>query len=70
MPKAREAARRAVGLDPSLAEGHNALAMASLMGAWDRAEAERAFLRAIELNPKYIHMTGTGCSISSGPRGD
>jgi tetratricopeptide (TPR) repeat protein len=24
------------------------------MGAWDRAEAEREFLRAIELNPKYI----------------
>jgi TolB-like protein/Tfp pilus assembly protein PilF len=54
MPKARDAARRAVALDPSLAEGHNALAMASLMGAWDRAEAEREFLRAIELNPKYI----------------
>jgi TolB-like protein/Flp pilus assembly protein TadD len=54
MPNALEAARRAVALDPSLAEGHNALAMASLMGAWDRAEAEREFLRAIELNPKYI----------------
>jgi serine/threonine-protein kinase len=54
MPKAMEAARRAVALDPKLAEAHNALAMASLMGAWDRAEAEREFLRAIELNPKYI----------------
>jgi adenylate cyclase len=54
MPKAREAAQRAVALDPSLAEGHNALAMASLMGAWDRAEAEREFLRAIELNPRYV----------------
>jgi adenylate cyclase len=54
MPNAREAARRSVALDPSLAEGHNALAMASLMGAWDRTEAEREFLRAIDLNPKYI----------------
>ena len=53
MPKAMEAARRAVALDPSLAEAHNALAMASLMGAWDRAEAEREFLRALELNPRY-----------------
>src|SRR4029077_2396032 len=47
------AARRAVGLDRSLAEAHSALAMASLMGTWDRAEAEREFLRSIELNPRY-----------------
>ena len=54
MPKAMEAARRAVALGPNLAEAHNALAMASLMGAWDRAEAEREFLRALELNPRYV----------------
>lgn len=53
MPKALEAARRAVALAPSLAEGHNALAMASLMGAWDRPKAEEEFLRAVELNPRY-----------------
>jgi adenylate cyclase len=53
MPKALEAARRAVALAPSLAEGHNALAMASLLGAWDRTRAEREFLRALELNPRY-----------------
>jgi adenylate cyclase len=54
MPKGMEAARCAVALAPSLAEAHNALAMASLMGTWDKAEAEREFLRALELNPKYI----------------
>lgn len=54
MPKALEAARRAVTLNPLLAETHNALAMASLMGAWDKTEAEREFLRALELNPRYI----------------
>ena len=54
MPKALESARRAVAIDPSLAEAHTALAMASLMGAWDRAEAEREFLRALELNPRYL----------------
>jgi tetratricopeptide (TPR) repeat protein len=54
MPKGMEAARRAVALDPSLAEAHNALAMASLMGVWDKAEAEREFLHAIRLNPTYI----------------
>ena len=52
-PKALEAAHRAVALGPSLAEAHNALAMASLMCAWDRAKAEQEFLRAIELNPSY-----------------
>src|SRR5215469_1422472 len=53
MPKALEAAQRAVALAPSLAEAHNALGMASLMGAWGRARAEHEFLRAIELNPRY-----------------
>jgi TolB-like protein len=52
-PKALEAAHRAVRLGPSLAEAHNALAMASLMCAWDRAKAEREFHRALDLNPSY-----------------
>jgi adenylate cyclase len=54
MPKGMEAARRAVILGPSLAEAHAALAMACLMGAWEKAEAELEFLRALELNPRYI----------------
>jgi adenylate cyclase len=54
MPKGIDAARRAVALDPTLAEAHNALAMASLMGTWDKVEAEREFVRALELNPRYI----------------
>jgi TolB-like protein/Tfp pilus assembly protein PilF len=53
VPKGMEAARRAAAIDPSLAEAHSAMAMASLMGTWDRAEAEREFLRSLELNPKY-----------------
>lgn len=53
MPKALEAARRAVALNPSLAEAHNALAMASLVGAWDTGLAEKEFLSALELNPRY-----------------
>jgi len=54
MPKALEAAQRAVALDGLLAEAHNALAIASLMGAWDKRAAEREFHRALELNPRYI----------------
>jgi TolB-like protein/Tfp pilus assembly protein PilF len=54
MSQGIEAARRAATLDPSLAEAHTALAMACLMGTWNKEEAEREFLRALELNPKYI----------------
>ena len=53
MPKALQAARRAVALNPLLAEAHNALAIASLAGAWDVAQAEKEFLNALELNPRY-----------------
>jgi tetratricopeptide (TPR) repeat protein len=58
MSKGIEAARRAVALDATLAEAHNALAMASLMGAWDKAEAKRELLRALELKPKYTQSRG------------
>jgi tetratricopeptide (TPR) repeat protein len=56
MPKAVEAARRAVALDSSLAEARCALAVISLIYSWDRAEAEREFARSIELNPKDIQV--------------
>jgi adenylate cyclase len=59
MPKGTEAARRAVALGPSLAEAHAALAMAALMGTWDEAEAEREFLRALDLNPRHIQARGS-----------
>jgi len=58
MPKATEAARRAVTLGPSLGEAHAALGTAALMGTWDYAEAEREFLRALELNPRHIQVRG------------
>jgi len=54
MPRGMEAAKRAVALNPSLAEAHCALAMASLMGTWDEALAESEFLLALRLNPQYI----------------
>ena len=53
-PKWREAARRALAADESLAETHSALAFGSLMYDWNKTEAEREFLRALELNPRYI----------------
>jgi len=53
MPKALTAARRAVGLDPDLAEGQSALALALLLWERDYAAAEAAFRRCLELNPGY-----------------
>ena len=53
-PKWQEAARRALAEDPLLAEAHNALAFGSLMYDWDKPQAEREFLCALELNPLYV----------------
>jgi serine/threonine-protein kinase len=53
MPRALEAARRALELDPEVAEAHNALACASLLYERDYVLAEREFQKALELNPNY-----------------
>jgi len=50
MPKAREAALKALALDDHLAEAHYALGLVKQYD-WDRAGAEQAYKRAIELNP-------------------
>ena len=51
IPRAREAAGRALELEPGLAEGHKVTALIAMSHDWDRAAAERGFARAIELNP-------------------
>ena len=53
MPKALEAAARALELGPDLAESHTAFACATMLYQRDYEAAERAFQRAIELNPNY-----------------
>ena len=53
MPKAREAALRAIALDETLAEAHTALALVVQNYDWDWQTAGREFQRAIELNPNY-----------------
>ena len=53
IPKAREAALRAVEIDDSLAETHTALALVVQNCDWDWQNAEKEFRRAIELNPNY-----------------
>ena len=49
-PRAREAATRALELDPMLAEAHSTVAYLKLCD-FDWAGAERGFKRALELNP-------------------
>jgi len=51
MPRAREAALKAVALDNSLAAGHMALAYIDLNYDWNFAEAESESKRALELDP-------------------
>jgi serine/threonine-protein kinase len=52
LQKAKEAARKALDIDATLAEAHNSLAHA-MFREWDWEGAEREHNRAIELNPNY-----------------
>jgi len=52
-PRARDAAGKALELDPSLAEAHASLAYYNLYHAWNWTESENEFKKAIELNPNY-----------------
>ncbi len=52
-PKARAAAIKALEIDETLAEAHNALADVMYEYDWKFVEAEKEFKRAIELNPNY-----------------
>jgi tetratricopeptide (TPR) repeat protein len=52
-PKAKAAALKALELDSALAEVHYTLAGIHAWGDWDWVSGERAFRRAIELNPNY-----------------
>jgi serine/threonine protein kinase/tetratricopeptide (TPR) repeat protein len=53
IPRARQAAERALSLDPDLAEAHTSLAYGLTVYYWDWQAAEREFRRAIELDPRY-----------------
>jgi serine/threonine-protein kinase len=53
MPRAKDAAQRALELDPKLPEGHTWSAVLSFLFDWDPVAAESFFRRAIELRPDY-----------------
>jgi len=53
MPQARDAAMRAIELEPDLAEAHTSLADVQLHFDWQWEAAAREYRRAIECNPSY-----------------
>ncbi len=52
-PAAKEAAQKAIELNPNLAEAQVALGVTAFGYDWDFAEGERLFKKALELNPNY-----------------
>jgi TolB-like protein/DNA-binding SARP family transcriptional activator len=67
-PNAKVAAQRALQIDPALGEAHATLGYVALYYEWDWPQAEREFLRSIELYPGYStghqwyanHLTAMG----------
>jgi eukaryotic-like serine/threonine-protein kinase len=57
-PRARDAVGRAIEFGPDTAEAHTALAQLCLLFEWDWTGGERAFRRALELNPGYLQGSG------------
>jgi tetratricopeptide (TPR) repeat protein len=53
MPKGKAAARRAIELDPALAEPHASLGYMAGFFDWDWETASRELLSAMRLNPRY-----------------
>ena len=52
-PKAKAAARRALELDPALADAHASFGYVRRLFDWDWPEADRSFQEAVRLNPSY-----------------
>jgi DNA-binding winged helix-turn-helix (wHTH) protein/TolB-like protein/Tfp pilus assembly protein PilF len=68
---ARQAAQRALQLDPALADGHSALGWVRWWYDWDWHGAEQAFRRAIELSPNLAEAHfGLGHLLCSQQRCD
>lgn len=66
-PQAATAARKAIELDPSLAEPHVTLAFVQTWFEWDWLGAEKEARRAIELNPN-LAMAHVALGLALGPQ--
>jgi len=54
LPKAREAALKALELDPTLADAHVSLGLVAACYDWDRQAANKHFEKALDLDPNSI----------------
>ncbi len=59
MPKTKEAAEKALQLDPSLPQAHTLLAWELCFSEYQWAECEKELQRAIEVNPDYAFAHAT-----------
>ena len=55
LPKAKQAAERALQLDPQLSEAYCSLGYYYACFEWNWKESKRNFLKSIEINPRYCH---------------
>jgi TolB-like protein/Tfp pilus assembly protein PilF len=55
LPKAKQSAERALQLDPLLCEPYCSLGYYYACFEWNWKDAEKNFLKSIELNPRYCH---------------
>jgi TolB-like protein/class 3 adenylate cyclase/cytochrome c-type biogenesis protein CcmH/NrfG len=53
-PRAKDAAVKAIDIDDNLAEGYNSLAAINLLFDWNWDEAEKVFIKALNLNSNYV----------------
>ena len=69
IPRIRDAAARAIALDPTIAEPHAALGAVAAMCDRDWPGAEALFQRALALNPQYDARTCSYANYCLTPRG-
>ena len=72
MPKARDAALKAIALDDSLGEGHTMLGFVKAHYEYDWAGAEREMRRGVELSPNdpYAHLFYSNSYLSPSGKHD
>jgi DNA-binding winged helix-turn-helix (wHTH) protein/TolB-like protein/tetratricopeptide (TPR) repeat protein len=64
-PKANAAAQRAIEIDDTLGEAHDALGMGLYWNGWDWKAAEKECLRGIEINPNNAESHGNYAMVLS-----
>jgi tetratricopeptide (TPR) repeat protein len=69
VPKAKAAATKTLELDPTLAEGHAALANTLAVYEWNWTEAESEFKKAIELDPNSAATYVRYAQVCLSPQG-